>query len=106
MAGRVTIDKENSEEGVDGKVVNQLCRFLVNCIGERATGAGTAHLLDVCDHLGPVISKAQTMQHPVCIQMATNWVGVECYKQYVPQVRGYDLKSGVRGAAPDRLTIN
>ena len=80
MAGRVTIDKENSEEGVDGKVVNQLCRFMVSCIGERATRAGTTHLLDVCEHLRPVISKAQTMQHPVCIQMATNWAGVECYK--------------------------
>jgi hypothetical protein len=106
MAGRVTINKENSEEGVNGKVVNQLRRFMVSCIGERATGAGTAHLFDVCEHLGPVISKVQTMQHPVCIQMATYRVGVECYKKYVTQVRGYDLKSGVRGTAPDRLTIN
>jgi hypothetical protein len=106
LASRVTIHEENSEEGADGKVINQLHRFMVSCIGERATGAGTAHLLDVCDHLGPVISKAQTMQHPVCIQMATYRVGVECYKKYVPQVRGYNLKSGVRGTAPDRLTIN
>jgi hypothetical protein len=106
LAGRVTINEENLEKGVDGKAVNQLRRFMVSCIGERATGAGTAHLLDVCEHLGPVISKAQTMQHPVCIQMASDRVGVECYKKYVPQVRGYDLKSGVRGTAPDRLTIN
>jgi hypothetical protein len=106
LAGRVTINKENLEEGVDGKVVNQLCRFMVSCIGDRATGAGTAHLLDVCEHLGPVISKVQKMQHHVFIQMATNWVGVECYKNYVLQVRGYDLKLGVRGTALDRVTIN
>jgi hypothetical protein len=87
-------------------VINQLRRFMVSCISERATTTGTAHLLDVCEHLGPVISKAQRMQHPVCIQMATYWVGAECYKQYVPQVRGYNMKSGVRGTAPDRLTIN
>jgi hypothetical protein len=106
LASRVTINEENLEEGVDGKVVNQLCRFMVSRIGERATGAGTAHLFDVCEHLGPVISKVQTMQHPVCIQMATYRVGVECYKKYVPQVRGYNLKSGVRETAPDMLTIN
>jgi hypothetical protein len=105
LAGRVTINEENLEKGVDGKAVNQLRRFMVSCNGEIETGAGTAHLLDVCEHLGPVISKAQTMQHPVCIQMASDWVGVECYEKYVLQVRGYDLKSGLRGTAPDRLTI-
>ena len=78
---------------------------MVSRIGERATGAGTAHLLDVCDHLGSVISKTQTVQCPVCIQMATNWVDVECNEKYVPQIGEYYLKLGVRGTAPDRLAI-
>ncbi len=106
LADRVTIYKENSEGHVNGKVVNQLQRFMVSQIGQSATRAGATHLLDVSEHLGPVISKMQTMQRPVCIQMATNWVGVECYKKYVLQVGGYNLKSGVRGTAPDRLAIN
>jgi len=56
--GRISVDEEYPERGVDWKIINEFRRWTVGSISECTSRACVTHAFDVGPHLRPIITKA------------------------------------------------
>ena len=56
--GRISVDEEYPEGGVDWKIINEFRRWTVGSISECTSRACVTHAFDVGPHLRPIITKA------------------------------------------------
>ena len=70
----VAINKEYTKGSVDGKVINELRGCAASRICQGTTGTGSAHSFDEGVHLRPMVSKAQSMESAVGVQVPANGI--------------------------------
>ena len=74
VTGRVCVDKKDHERGLNGEVIDQFRGLRLCSVSEQAPRASTAHLVDVAEHVWPIITKPDAMQSPRDIQVPPSWV--------------------------------
>ena len=79
----VAVDKEYSKGSVDGEVVNELRGSAASRICKGATGTGAAHPFDEGVHFGPMVSKTQSMESTVGVQVPANGFRVKGNKNNI-----------------------
>jgi hypothetical protein len=92
----VCVQMHHQEWCLDRKVVNKFRQFAACWICECAPRTRLTHSFHKGIHAWPVKPKSKTMKGPICIQITTHSIGVECNEEEILQLLWDQLQTCVR----------